>query len=372
MNKAKLDKLNIQDILGLTPMQEGMLFHYLCNSESKQYLEQLCLTLCGEIDENIIKKAWNHVVHNNEMLRTIFKWDKLDKPLQIVLKQYEIPYVQYELSNMNSADKIMQIMDIKDSELNRKINISENPLRMTIVKLDSSKFELIITYHHILYDGWSNGILLKEFVQACNSLCANKPPSIITKNKFKEFIKHCQKQDKAKQEAFWGKYFNDYEIKSTIAAKASYSKDCVVNSKINYKFNKKISEGIYEFCKKEKTTVAAILYTAWGILLQKYNNTNDIVFGTTVSGRNADITGIEDMVGLLINTLPLRVNNTDGESIQSLLEKVDSILKERDEYQSTPLVDIKSYSGIESKEELFNTLVVIENYPLDQALFSSD
>ncbi len=202
MNMQKLNKLNIQDILGLTPMQEGMLFHYLSNSESKQYLEQLCLTLCGEIDETIIKEAWNYVVQNNEMLRTIFKWDKLDKPLQIILKQYEIPYVQYYLSNINFTDRDIQIMDIKNSELNSKIDISENPLRMSIIKLDSSKYELIITYHHILYDGWSNGVVVKEFVQACNSLCAHKPLNIIKKNSFKEFIKYYQKQDKAKQETF--------------------------------------------------------------------------------------------------------------------------------------------------------------------------
>ncbi len=115
-----------------------------------------------------------------------------------------------------------------------------------------------------------------------------------------------------------------------------------------------------------------MIYTAWGILLQKYNNTNDIVFGTTVSGRNTDISGVEDMVGLFINTLPLRVNSTEGESVQSLLEKVDCILKERDEYQSTSLVDIKSYSEIDSKEELFDTLVVIENYPIDKALLNND
>jgi len=372
VNKNKLDKSNIQDILGLTPMQEGMLFHYLSDSEGKQYLEQLCLTLCGEIDVNIIVKAWNHVVQDNEMLRTIFKWDKLDKPLQIILKQYEIPYVQYNLSDINSEDKNLQIMDIKDSELNRKINISENPLRMAIIKLDSSKFELIITYHHILYDGWSNGILIKEFVQACNSLSANRLPSIIKKNNFKEFVRYCQSQDKTMQEAFWHKCFSDYNIKSTIAIKTSQVEDCAVNNKIKYKLDKKISESIYEFCKNEKTTVAAMLYTAWGILLQKYNNTNDVVFGTTVSGRNAGITGIEDMVGLFINTLPLRVNSTEDENIQGLLKKVTCILKERDEYQSTPLVDIKAYSGINNKEELFDTLVVIENYPLDQALIKSN
>ncbi len=368
----KLDKSNIQDILGLTPMQEGMLFHYLSNSESKQYLEQLCLTLCGEINENLIKMAWNHVAQNNEILRTIFKWDKLDKPLQIILKQYEIPYNTYDLSNINSVDKTMQIMDIRDNELNKKINISENPLRMAIVKLDSSKFEIIITYHHILYDGWSNGIILKEFVQACNCLCADKPLSIIKKNSFKEFIKYCQKQDKAKQETFWREHFNNYESKSTIWTKPSYSEISVANSKIDYKLNNKISESMYEFCKKQKTTVAALLYTAWGILLQKYNNTNDIVFGTTVSGRNAHIQGIEDMVGLFINTLPLRVNSSEEKNIQSLLKKVDSILKEREEYQSTPLVDIKSYSRVDSKEELFDTLVVFENYPLDQAMLNGD
>ncbi len=117
-----------------------------------------------------------------------------------------------------------------------------------------------------------------------------------------------------------------------------------------------------------KLTFASILYSAWGLLLGKYNNGDDVIFGTTAAGRSAKVPGIEEMVGLFINTLPLRLQANPDEKIGDLIHRVDRILQTRQEYENTSLVNIKDYSKIRSKEELFDTIVVIENYPLDSLL----
>ncbi len=372
MEKSQMfSKANIQDILALTPMQEGMLFHYLSNPDSEQYLEQLSLTVSGKVDIIAIKEAWNTLASNNEMLRTVFRWNKLDKPLQIVLHEYELPFMELDISHYNASEKEDMLESIKKRDYTRRIDISSEPLRITAVKLEADKYELIVTYSHMLYDGWSNGILIKEFIEACNSIAKGKELVRVKKNRFKEFIKWSQKQDKDAQKEYWESYFKGYDER-TVLSLGSPVEVYEGNKNMSYLLPEELSNRVYEFCKKEKTTMAAVLYTAWGILLQKYNNTKDIVFGTTVSGRNARVAGIEEIVGLFINTLPLRVSSHSNDSILSLLRKVDNAAKNNDEYQSTSLADIKTYSKIASKEELFDTLVVIENYPLDSIINDKD
>jgi non-ribosomal peptide synthetase component F len=122
------------------------------------------------------------------------------------------------------------------------------------------------------------------------------------------------------------------------------------------------------FSKNNRVTLAPILYTAWGILLQRYCSSEDVVFGTTVSGRTDGIKGIEDMVGLFINTIPLRIDTYPCETMFNVVSQVDHILQEREEFEHTPLVDIGIYSNLDSSGTLFDTILVIENYPLDNRL----
>ncbi|MGB7605429.1 MAG: condensation domain-containing protein, partial [Lutisporaceae bacterium] len=175
-NIQKLDKANIQDLVSLSPMQEGMLFHYLQNPNSSEYFEQLSLILSGNIKTELIKASWNFVVQSNEMLRTIFKWEKLEKPIQIVLKNYEIPILEYDISEEDSPNKHKLLNIIKEQDISKGIDIGEEPLRVLLVKLEANKYEMIISNHHIIYDGWSNGIILKEFFEVYNSLNNNIQP----------------------------------------------------------------------------------------------------------------------------------------------------------------------------------------------------
>jgi len=371
-NISKLDKSNIQDIVALSPMQEGMLFHYLQNPNSSEYFEQLSLTLVGKVNSEFVKEAWNFIAQSNEMLRTIFRWEKLEKPIQIVLKEYEIPVVEYDISMEDSKSKNQLLYEIKEQDKNKGIDISVEPLRVLLVKLDGNKYEMIISNHHILYDGWSNGIILKEFFTAYNSFFNNIQPIYKSKGKFKEFIKWYQNQDKEKQLRYWSSYLDDFETKNVLPAgnviSSSHSNQCGMSSKLS----KELAEKIDRLCKQEKITMAAFMYTAWGILLQKYSNTDDAVFGTTVSGRKANVRGIEDIVGLFINTIPLRIKNDKHKTIRSMFMDVDKMLKDREEYENTSLVDIKTASGFDYQSNIFDSIVVLENYPLDKTLNNSN
>lgn len=151
--------------MALTAMQEGILFHYRSNPESRQYFEQLCMRIAGNIDIDAFGKAWNYTAQNNEALRTVFRWEKLEKPVQVVLKNYEIPVRLCDISEYNEEEMQSLLERLKEKDREEGIDISTEPFRITLCKLCKDKYEMIISNHHIIYDGWSNSILLKEFLR---------------------------------------------------------------------------------------------------------------------------------------------------------------------------------------------------------------
>jgi len=373
---------NIEDIIALTPLQEGMLFHYLndsigaCNRD--MYFEQLSIDITGRIDIENFEKAWNRVVETNEVLRTVFRWEKMKTPIQLVLKEHKIKPLYYGFPGGEDVKKAGIIEKIKTKDKEKIFNLQEVPFRITLGKIEKDRFVMLVSHHHILYDGWSTGIIFKEFFLAYNDLCGGKrllkPP---VKTKFKEFVKWIQKQDKQKAGRYWQESLEGFDTQTEIPIKIKRrrnakgnknkpSQDCAIQFKTG------LREEIEGFVETHKITLASLFYTCWGILLQKYNNCEDVVFGTTVSGRSAKVKGIEDVVGLFINTLPLRVTFHSDEKIVNALRKMDDILQKREEYESTSLVSIKEYSEIDNREELFDTVIVIENYPLDTKLIDEN
>jgi tyrocidine synthetase-3 len=368
----KLDKKDIRDILALTPMQEGMLYHYLKNPGSQHYFEQLSLEISGEINLGFFEKAWDFVVNTNEVLRTVFRWEKLERATQVVLRKHRCKLEIHDLSNKNGSGKESTLIEIKRKERRNGFDLREVPFRVILGKVAKQEYCLIISYHHILYDGWSCGIILREFFEAYHLLCRGgqelKPR---VKPAFKEFIRWIGNRHKEKEREFWKTYFYGFDTPIPLPGKRRRRISGELSPAGNtrgFSLGKYLTHQLETFLKKMRSTTAVFFYCAWGILLRKYCNAEEVVFGTTVSGRHAPIEGIEKMVGLFINTLPLRMVAHWNDKVEDLLNRVKMELNERKEYESSALVDIKEYSGFSVNSELFDTVVVMENYPLDNLL----
>ncbi|MBW9155187.1 non-ribosomal peptide synthase/polyketide synthase [Clostridium tagluense] len=362
MNK-KIDKSNIENIIDLTSTQQGMLFHYISDDDSKEYHEQLSLTISGDVKIDLLQKSWKFVIDTNEMLRTVFRWKGIDKPLQIVLKSHEV-LIQY-VDITNKKDKHETLENIKSEDLNNRIDITKETLRVYLCKLDDYKCEMIISNHHILYDGWSNGIILKELMEFYNSLYEGKELRKINKTKFSEFIKFTKNLNKDEQREHWVNYLDN------LGAKNDYfycKENRGISKEISYKVDTFKTNKIKDFAKENKVSLSSLLYGAWGVLSQKLINSNEVLFGTTVSGRTENIKSIDSMVGLFINTIPLRVKSENKTTFMNLIHKVDIALNERKDFENTSLVDIKEYCGLRTNEDIFSSIVTIENYPLDLSL----
>ncbi|WP_034328484.1 non-ribosomal peptide synthase/polyketide synthase [Alkaliphilus transvaalensis] len=378
----RISKENVEDLLSLSPMQEGLLFHYLKDPDNLQYIEQLSLKLEGPIQGKIVSASWNIVAESNEMLRTVYRWKGIDKPLQIILREKTIPIIEIDISTLNGDELENKLKHLKEKDREEGIDLEKEPFRVTLIKLKENLFEMIMTNHHIILDGWSTGIILKEFLIAYDSLSIGHQPNVVRKNKYKEFIKWCNYQNPQLQKAYWENYLKGFETITSFpvgmkqgrkvtdstkeASKGEESKEDLWQHQ--YCVSDVMTEKIQRFTQENRISMATVLYVSWGILLQNYSNSDDVIFGTTLSGRPPKINGIEEMVGLFINTLPTRVKTEEKERIIDLLKKLDGQMKEREAYENTPLIDIKNYSQLERKEELFDNILVVENYPLDQQI----
>ncbi|MCU0287995.1 MAG: condensation domain-containing protein, partial [Acidobacteria bacterium] len=335
----KLDPKGIENILPLTSLQEGMLFHYLNAPRSNLYFEQLSLEIFGTIDFQFFEKAWNSVIQRNEMLRTIFRWEKLAKPSQVILKKHACEIRFHDFSEDTQKETAFAKIKTKDRE--EGFDLTRVSFRVTLCKLTETQYEMIVSNHHILYDGWSNGLILKEFFNAYYALSKREQAlPLPAKPFFKEYVKWLQNRDKNKQRQFWRNYLADFEtpMELPIKRKAEASTPPGDYSII---LKKDIQNKLDIFAQNNRFTLAAIFYTAWGILLQKYGDSEDAIFGTTVSGRSGQVKGIEDMIGLFINTIPLRTQAVPGEKLIDMISRTDAALREREEFENTPLVDIQ-------------------------------
>lgn len=355
--------------MALTPVQEGMLFHYLKALNGQEYFEQLALDISGDIEFNLFEEAWKHVVETNEMLRTLYRWDKIDNPIQIVLKVHQ-PQITVVDVSIAPDDRDNGIEAIKRNDREKGFDLSEVPFRVTLCKTGEENYIILLSNHHIILDGWSTGIILKEFFVAYNSLASGKAIVKQVKTPFKAYIKYIQNLDKAQEKEYWETYFKNYDPKSY--ASNDTKEESVASKHYCLEIDNVIGQKMKQFTKDNRVTLSELFYSAWGILMSRYNDCEDIVFGTTVSGRNVQIKGIEELAGLFINTVPLRIKLNDSISAKELVKSINSQVQERRDFEKTSLLDIRNYSGTDSREKLFDSIIVVENYPLDEKAMSEN
>jgi len=347
------------------------LFHYLKNPGSPHYFEQLCLELAGEIDVQHFQNAWNAVIETNEMLRTVFRWEKLEKPSQIILKEYKCKAIFYDLSDKDSSQRETALDEIKNKDRGDTFDLRQVPFRVILCKLAEKKYEMIISNHHILYDGWSNGVILKEFFNAYRASSKGEILTPPVKSGFKEFVKWIQRQDTAEQEKFWGNYLNDFDAPPCEPANRKRKKIGETRNAANdrFQFPGELKNKLDSFIKSRNLTTASLLYSAWGVLLQRCHAVGDIIFDATVSGRSAGasaaIKGIENIVGLFINTLPLRIQTLPGETVSSFLSRMHDMIRQWSEFENSSPLAVREILDKRRQNSLFNSVAAIENYPLD-------
>ncbi|MCP5052102.1 MAG: amino acid adenylation domain-containing protein [bacterium] len=364
-----VDRINIEDILALTPVQVGMMWHYLKNPDSRHYVEQLRLEISGQINRDTFERAWNRVIETNEMLRTHFQWDHLKDPVQIILKSHRLSPQYHDLSDITRASERQRRLEhIIERDTATPFDLETVPFRVTLCTLTDRRHTVIISNHHILYDGWSNGIIIKEFFTAYHQIATGtqsmKAP---VKTKFKEFVQWLQRQDRGEQDTFWKDFLKDIPPREgpPLKKRNRENSPAVDTGYYRTRLPHGLQAGAGECVRHQGTTLAALFYSAWGLLLQEYTAQSSVLFDTTVSGRSVKIKGIQDMVGLFINTLPLQARSRSNDTLGDVQMRVNRLVRSREAVENSSLEIVNEYMERYRQRSVLDSVVVIENYPLD-------
>lgn len=354
-----IEKNNIEDIYALSSLQEGLLFHYISNPKSNLYFEQLCLKIGRHIDIQKLEKAVDEVVTTNEALRTLFKWKDIKKPVQIVLKRYNAIIINKQIEKKDESYYVNQYLV---NDLNNGFDLDAPPYRITLINIDEQFSYLIISFHHILFDGWSLSIFLKELL----SVLFNNSGQKILKSKYKEYLKYIAK-DSFKENGFGSEYLEGFNGANSIPLLNENTNVLPGNKKINFEFDQVFKNQIDKYLNINRTTLSTLIYGVWATLIRLYNNEDDVLFGVTESGRNLKIKGIENSIGLYIKTFPLRVK-FNSVLMSEIFHNIGNDVATFSQIPYFSLAEVKKFTSLDKAKDLFETLVVVENYPVDVEL----
>ncbi|NFL97255.1 amino acid adenylation domain-containing protein, partial [Clostridium botulinum] len=360
------ENIVVEKINKLTPMQEGMLFTYLQNKETTAYVLQLEFDIEGEIKLDLLNKAYNELLKRHEALRTIIYQNNLHTA-QVTLKNISGEVEYEDFSNLDNKNETIE--KYKKNKIKAGFNIFKDVLfKLTLIKEEDNKYKLLINSHHIIVDGWSNQIIIGELLNIYKILKSGEKLKLEKSYNYDEYIKWLDKQDKEEALENWKSYLEGYDTTLTLPdeAKIEFRKEKVEyeEENLSLKLEKNVLNKLRGFASKYRVTIGVICSTVLGITLQKYNNTDDVVFGTVVSGRPSEIEGIENTVGIFINSIPVRINTKENESFVELVTRVQNESNKLKSYEYMSLADIQNLTI--SKQNLIKYLMVFENYPASE------
>ncbi len=372
MSTKAAARKNVEDIYPLSPMQQGMLFHSILEPDSATYHEQLYFVLNGELDQSAFKKALNALVDRHPVLRTAMVYKKRDKMLQVVHRELKFPLHALDWRDKSESDRRTAFKQLLQSDRQEGFNLSKAPLaRMTLIRYDEDRWQVLWSNHHVILDGWSNPILMAELFALYEAQRTDADFALPPARPYREYIAWLNKQEPQKAASFWKNTLQDFAEPTSVPADSPAGKAgegeqaCdTVEIKLNPDINKKLKT----LAQQNHLTINTLVQGAWALLLAQYSRSNDVVFGATVSGRPPEIPGVESMVGLFINTLPLRVKISPKEKVASWLKRIQQQSVAIRDFEYSSLADVQRQSGIDAGQALFDSIVVFENFPVDQSL----
>ena len=358
---------NVQTVYPLTPMQQGMLFHSLHEPESADYFRQVSLTLEGPVDRAALRLAWSKAVERHPALRTGFLWESVSAPVQVVFQDAELEWNHYAWNGSSDADASSWANSIAEADIRRNFDLKRAPLmRCSFVDIgDRSRF--ILSFHHIILDGWSVPILLGEVLEDYRAAIAGTVLEREEAPPFRDYVAWLARQDETAAKSFWQEYLRDVETGTPLDIDQPAGAQSHSYGEHNLRLSADVFASLRTFARENRLTINTVVQGIWALLLGRYNRSSDVVFGGVVSGRPAALPQSGRTVGLFINSLPVRVRIPNSGSVVEWLRSLQLQQAETVPFEFAPLTKIREWSGLAVDQPLFESLLVFENYPTADA-----
>jgi Condensation domain len=373
MNAVQSPTKPIADLYPLAPMQQGMLFHSLLSPEAGIYLPQVDLSLAGDLDAIALKQAWQTVIAQHPVLRTGFQWEKHEQPFQVVYHQAELPWQELDWRNLPADPQRLDRFLASDRQ--RGFDLKKPPLmRLTLIRTSDTQYHLIWTQHHLILDGWSAGLVLSDVFQTYQG------EALPSRRPYRDYIAWRQqrsqtdpKNESKKEsqiETFWRTQMQGFTAPTLLPIRQAdppseetqpdWAEQCL-------SLTGDQTQALQSFAKQHQLTLNTVVQGAFAILLSRYTDQTDVCFGATISGRPATLSGADAMIGLFINTIPVRLQVPGDRPLVPWLQALQTQQLEAMQ-QDCSLLDLQAWCDLPPGTPLFESIVVFENYPIDASL----
>ncbi|MCY7909667.1 amino acid adenylation domain-containing protein [Bacillus inaquosorum] len=359
-----------ENIYPLTPMQKGMLFHSLFDPSSGAYFQQTMFDLHGDLDIDSFSKSLDGLSQKYDIFRTNFHRGWKDQPLQIIFRTKKIGFEFIDLRDMKESQKEEMIQEYARRDKLQGFDLERGALmRLLILRTDDTTYRFVWSFHHILMDGWCLPLITKEIFEHYFALLQQKQPEQPSITPYSQYIEWLGRQDAEEAMRYWDQYLEGYEEQTILPKDHHVAEDeRYIPEKVTCEISTDLTLKMKQTAGKHHVTLNTLLQTAWAVLLQKYNRSRDVVFGSVVSGRPAGIPNVETMIGLFINTIPVRIRCEAGTTFTELMKEAQEKAVASQKFETYPLYDIQARTT--QKHDLITHLMIFENYPVDQYMES--
>jgi amino acid adenylation domain-containing protein/non-ribosomal peptide synthase protein (TIGR01720 family) len=363
---AQLD--GVQDVYPLTPLQAGMLFHSQYDDEATDYFQQSVMELSGQFDPDVFARAWQDVATRHPALRSRVAWTDLDRPVQIIEKTVRTPVKVVDLS----ADRVPAAEDaierlLAEDRADGFDPAGAPPLRLTLIRHSERSWTVVLSHHHLILDGWSMSLVVRELEERYRAHLSGRPVEIAAGPPFRRYVDWIGRQDAEPAEEFWREQLRDHPDPAPLPLGRERTPRSERVGEVAVRVSGERVRALRERARAEGLTLNSVVHGLWGLVLARYGDQADVVFGSTVSGRPPELPEVDATVGLFINTLPFRVRVRPAAPLGEWLREIQWSLLELQTYQHCSLADIRAWSGASAGQALFDTIVIGQNQPTPQA-----
>lgn len=361
----------LEDLYPASPIQQGMLFHSLHGEDAGAYHNQVVYAFTQGLDPEVFENAWQHAVDRHTILRTGFVWDVAPELLQAVVRRAQLSVEHLDWRHLAHETARQDVLrDYLSADRLRGFTFDRPPLmRLTLIRRTERSWWIVWSLHHAILDGSCQALLVQEVMTTYERLRRGEAVAVIPAPSYREYIRWSLQQDLSAAEQFWREYLRGFEqpirlpeqVADSAAESAPYGEQRV-------ELPPSVLRGLEQLARFQRVTLNTVIQGAWALLLRRYCDTGDVMFGVTVSGRPQELMGNDSVLGVFINTMPLRVRMVPVDQLGDWLRTMQAVNVELRQYEATPLVQIQGWSDIQRGTSLFDSVLVFQNYLLDKTV----
>ncbi|HEX2077658.1 MAG TPA: amino acid adenylation domain-containing protein, partial [Longimicrobium sp.] len=373
LTQAQLDRVaggqkDVEDVYPLSSAQEGLLFHALYAPGEGVYLGQSSYDLVGRLDEAAFRRAWRETLERHPALRTGFAWEGLDAPVQVVRRGVEPPLLREDWRGLSADEQEARRQAYLAGDRARGFDLRQAPLvRLALFRTADDRHHLVCTQHHLVVDGWSLPLIFRDLSAFYGAYAEGLAVEPAPARPYRDFVAWLQARDGGAAERFWRGAMEGFAAPTPLGvdtpapAARGFGRETL-------RLPREAAARLDAAARSNGLTLNTMVQGAWALLLSRYSGEDDVVFGATLSGRPAEVEGVEGIVGLFVNTLPVRVRVDGGERVLPWLRALQAWNAEMHEHQNTPLTQVQGWSRVPAGTPLFESILAFENYPVGESM----